>query len=608
MGVRYLDESPPPSSGRIKYLDDETFVQPAPAVSTANVPVAEESLSPQQQMFRELPIAERSLAGVGKEFMETADVLRGGGGYPGMGQEQMTGLNQRNELARQQRQSDLYQPYEEASRGDIAAGAGEIFGDVALTAMPVMKGAKVGTKIASKIPKVGQMLATTAGGLGAGAGSNIVHQAQSVGRTGELDPVGAGIELGLSGALPGIGKLARQLLKLPSYVANEVAEQIGQVPLEGLQMWSTKSGRKALKSSWGQELPKAKELANNIFNASKSLPHRKLVNNALLRTPKIDPAPITKSIDDAIGEVSLESTNKGMILKLKKLKKDFSLEKKSLPKVIRAGEKGAMPIKINASSKYPGKWEVWSRWNDPRKLGPGQLETLPKYFDSQADAMTEMARQGYKMPKFETPKISAGKLRAMRMELDDIIDWNAPGANKLNGLLMKPRGTAASLLEANAPPQYKALMADYADKLNKISNMKLKLGNKKTEATQKAFNLLRNVDNATRQPVKEILEEYDATFGTSFLKDAELMHMGRMLGKPGKAALELPLLPKGATGNRVVALMTMGLGFPRVSPYLLKAIESPTKFAEWASKNIPESVKAGLNQPIRSEIQRQRSN
>ncbi len=538
-----------------------------------------------RESFKEQPWHDRFLAGAGETFVNTArgikDMALGSSrspfDLPDYEQFEADALKRVQQQEMRQQQGE---PFRQASEGDFAAGAGGFTADMALTALPAGVGGKIGTGA-----KLGQRVLS---GLGMGGASAGVHQVQNVGSGEGYNALEAVGEMGLGGALPFAKPLAKKMTKGVQKWAESTAEEIGQVPLEGLRMWQTKQGQQALKNAWGKELATSKKMVDNVFNASKTLPEAPYVNNVMKTMGKIDPTPVVQEIDNAIAKVSLKSTNKAMVTKLKRLKEDFVMAEAKQPGPVVLGEGTNIPVIIKPSGRYVGKWEAITR--PQGKLQPGATK-IPKTFDTKDAAIKEYTRRGYKAPTPVYKKFTAQELRDKRIELDDIIDWNKPGASKMNTLLKGPRAKAAQLLVDNAPREYQPAMASYAEKLNTIGKMKRVLGNDKEAAKQKAFTMLRTVDNQTRQPVKEVLANFDKTFGTSYTKQAELMHMARMMGKAGKEKLELPLYSKAATGNRVQAWLRLGLAHPRLAPKALAAFDKPAALYDYTRQQalkIPE--------------------
>jgi len=181
-------------------------------------------------------------------------------------------------------------------------------------------------------------------------------------------------------------------------------------------------------------------------------------------------------------------------------------------------------------------------------------------------------------------KLSAKKYRDMRMDLDQSISFTADEKALMDDAFLGVRRKMADNLTKSAPKEWQPLMGEYAEKLQTVDKMKGKLGNDKEKAVERAFSLLRTSENASRQPTKEMMKEFDSVFGTEFSKKSEIMDLSRKLGKTGKKELELPLLPKGATGNRWVALLTGPLGFPRTAPTTLKTIDKLESAAKTGAK------------------------
>ena len=489
-------------------IDDSASVQPAEAVSTYAQPseYVDPELRRKRKEFTDKPwyqeLGEGALLPIKKAYqglkqIGIAGLPREGGLQPitgmprgGINPQDLAALEEKQRLAQQKLQEESL--IQEAS---FPAEFGQFGSDVGMTLYPAAKGAQIG----GLVPKATTFLK----GLGAGFGSAGVHQLQELGERGEVSPGSAIAETLASGILPIAGKYAKPfvkgVMKAPGKYGGMVAEEVGTVPLEGLKMWGTKEGKKALKKSWQQELPTARKLVDKVMDVEKTIPETKQIGKIINKMPKkIIADDVMDEIGRAIQKVKLQTTNKYAIKKLQNLASDFA--------------------NVN---------------------------------------------------------VSPATLRAKRIELDDIIDWDKPGAKLLDNLLKGPRAAIEKTLVKNAPKEYKGVMKNYANKLQKVAAIKGKLGNRKSTAEERAFSLLRTVDNDSRQPVKEMLIDFDDVFKTDFTKKAELMHMGRMLGKPGKAELDLPLLPKTPTGNRWVALMTAGLGSPRIAPTLLKGLEKP---------------------------------
>jgi hypothetical protein len=511
-------------------------------------------LTPRQERWQQKPFYEKMARGATEAVLGP---VRGAGMLlrkPFMSEEDYQ--------ARQQELGEMGDYWRESTEGDPLSATGAVFGEVGSLISPMSKISKLNAlrKFGLKFGPTAQSIAT---GIGQGGLSGTVRQSGEVGRGGEFSVPSAGIEALASGVIPSAVKGG---IKGANYLAKESAETLGQVPIEGLEMWGSKQGREALKKSWQQELPTAKDMVKKVFNAGKTLPETNQVKAVVSKMPKIDAQPVLQEIDNAINKISLKNTNSPMIAKLKKLKSDWAVAKEAEKKSIMLGEETVLPAKVFQSKDG---WKIQGYKKHPNKLGI-EKSGPEKSFKTKEEAFDYAKNQmGHRVPKPQDLRVSAESLRNKRIEMDDIIDWTKPGASKMNDLLIGVRRKAEGLLQQNAPKEYQPLMAQYADKINKISKLKSKLGNKNV-AEERAFTLLRGVDNDSRQVVKEIVQNFDNTFGTNYVQKAELMHMGRMLGKAGKDKMQVPLWPKGATGNRPLALLAGGAGMPAYASQMLK--------------------------------------
>lgn len=543
----------------------------------SNPPQAPQTIESEymQKTFQEAPAWEQALIGAGRVAKQTLiDPVKLGMTWLGGDDEE---LERQKEQLRQEQEG-----YNIATSGSAPAWIGETGADFALTALPAAGGFKLGG-MARKTPGLVQNVVR---GLGAGGGSAAVHDLQRYGSGKEFDPMAPIIETGFSGALPIAGKLVKGVAKLPGYLGKETAESIGNVPIEALEMWGTKRGRELLRSNWNKELPTAKDMVNKVFNAEKTLPEAKQIKKIISEMPDIPTERVLSTIKAEIDKIPLKQTMSGNKSKLEKLYNDISGKKEisgtNVPYTSKLqGEKQLPSTNVPYISKKPKYKTVI----DPITLKPKKVLDESKITKgvrtiSGKTVPEETIKKGKRfVPGKEVIKknLKADDFRNKRIALDDLVDWDKPGATALNESLKKIGGVMRQELIEKAPTQYKPLMKSWANKENNISSMKMLLGNKKSTANQKAFSLLRTVDNQSRQPTKEIVQLFDDTFGTNFVEKAEIMHLGRQLGKAGKEKLEVPFLPKGATGNRVAAIMTAGIGTPATAPYALKALNAPSK-------------------------------
>jgi hypothetical protein len=200
--------------------------------------------------------------------------------------------------------------------------------------------------------------------------------------------------------------------------------------------------------------------------------------------------------------------------------------------------------------------------------------------------------------KSEGDNITAEKFKSLRENLDDIIDWNSPGAKKLNSELQQVRRSMKqSLLESakkTGKTDYPTIMESWSNKLDKIGRLKKKLGNDPVKAEEKAFSLLNRLENTSGQPTKELVDEFDEVFKTDFSKKSEIMDLSRKAGMPDKDDFKVTILPKAQTGMKALAVVTGGFGWPRFSPKILTVLdklESATK----ASTGFANKITKGFN-------------
>ncbi len=131
-------------------------------------------------------------------------------------------------------------------------------------------------------------------------------------------------------------------------------------------------------------------------------------------------------------------------------------------------------------------------------------------------------------------KLSATDATALRQDLDKYVtNWETPESKGLDKVVKAIRGKLKDDLIASAPPEYKAQMKDWHDKID-LSDQMMKFVGEHEGATQdvKASNFLASLWKNTPSAAdkRAIVAKFDAANGTDFLGQAKKMEFARQRG------------------------------------------------------------------------------
>jgi hypothetical protein len=163
------------------------------AIPKTSQELQEEIEIEKRREYKNLPETVKMLEGASENIWST---VKGVGSLFGVGDKQ-----------KMKQDSDEFKSF---TKGDVSTGAGSLASDLAMLITPGGM-AKTG---ATSLLKVGSKWAPRlVGGLAEGAVSATAHQAQNLGRGEDASLMGAGLEVGLSGAVPLVGGTMADVLK-----------------------------------------------------------------------------------------------------------------------------------------------------------------------------------------------------------------------------------------------------------------------------------------------------------------------------------------------------------------------------------------------------------
>jgi hypothetical protein len=335
-----------------------------------------------------------------------------------------------------------------------------------------------------------------------------------------------------------LAKMGKGAVGWTNKTAGRWTEQLAQGPSEkSLRMYGTKEGKGALESAWNQELKTAKEMTQKVYGDLAQLPEEKQVREIISQMESID-----------------------------------------LNSVVKALEKSKKRNPVGINKKVNRKIDELINDIQQTKELPGTQISLPgKKINPKSKTASEVAPQSQKVAgkKIKRKAVAPDEYRNIRIQLDDYLGaaHNKDYKEGLEKAISNAGNAMRKELVDNAPKEYKELMEVYGNKMNKLSRMKSKLGPDSEKAVERAFTMLRTSENASRQPVKELMGEFDEVFGTQFSQKSELMDMARKMGMPGRDKLEVPDFPKGVGSTKLAGILLGGAGMPRFSAKVLRVLD-----------------------------------
>ncbi len=132
--------------------------------------------------------------------------------------------------------------------------------------------------------------AVSAAAGGEGLASAAANQGENIAQGKAIDPLSAGIETGLSAALPGAGKLVGLAAKGTNKFLGRLAQELSGISEEALRTYGTGLGQgaKDLAAQAGKQDEIGKKLVNVLDNLDDYLPEKQIVDAALEKMPPVN--------------------------------------------------------------------------------------------------------------------------------------------------------------------------------------------------------------------------------------------------------------------------------------------------------------------------------
>jgi hypothetical protein len=358
----------------------------------------------------------------------------------------------------------------------------------------------------------------------------------------------------------GYKAVAKSLIKAPTKKLDEVAGQLAEwttgVEEGALRLAGKKSGREALKSAYDKQYKIGEKLVDMVDNIDDYIPEREIVNEALNKMPSIDLRPVIKKIDDLkVLEASPHAieTNR----RLERLKSIYS----------------KLTTKKTTADVY-GVADEYAGTSIPQKYNPNALGKPAKKVGTAKATVQE--------------PLNADVYRQVRIQLDNEIKSAYSKDRGMGSLFekqaMKIRKEMKDQLirtaESSGNQEYVSAMKSWANKEEKISDLKKVLGSTEQSRSLRAESFIRNINNRGKRQAKQFLEDFEAVFGGDFVKQAKLAQWAEQIGSEGSGSL----LPRWATGR---SLWAKGPGFVVGSPKVASRVTLP---ATGAIRKIGEKV------------------
>lgn len=147
--------------------------------------------------------------------------------------------------------------------------------------------------------------------------------------------------------------------------------------------------------------------------------------------------------------------------------------------------------------------------------------------------------------------LTATQFKELRRQIDDIVDWNAPGAKKLNNVLKSVRKEMKDELidaaEKTMNPDYKVAMKSWADKLQKRDALLEEIGASSKVRNRRVGQFLSTLFNKNKEVRQRALENMTDIFGEDFVKQAKLLQMSDEIISPMSGGAKV--LPNLSTGK-----------------------------------------------------------
>lgn len=220
------------------------------------------------------------------------------------------------------------------------------------------------------------------------------------------------------------------------------------------------------------------------------------------------------------------------------------------------------------------------------------------------------------------PEISAKEFKKLRAQIDNIADWNSPGAKLTDDAAKKIRRSMADEIitnaEASGHPEVAPAMKQWAEKLNKRDAILEEIGANAKTREKKVGQFLSTLFNKNKETKQKALADISEVFGEDFVKKAKIVQMSDEIIADGSGnfAKILPNYPTGKAGTALSpgaaqiyygiqtgspGMIASGIGTAgAASPMIGSKMLSAAELADWMSDRL--TTKQIASQVSRSAV------
>jgi len=224
------------------------------------------------------------------------------------------------------------------------------------------------------------------------------------------------------------------------------------------------------------------------------------------------------------------------------------------------------------------------------------------------------------------PELSAKEFKKLRAQIDNIADWNSPGAKLTDDAAKKIRRSMADEIIANAEesghPEVAPAMKQWAEKLNKRDAILEEIGANAKTREKKVGQFLSTLFNKNKETKQKALADISEVFGEDFVKKAKLLQMSDEIIADGSGnfAKILPNYPTGKAGTALSpgaaqiyygvqtgspSMIASGIGTAgAASPMIGSKMLSAAELADWMSDRL--TTKQIASQVSRSAVKKEK--
>lgn len=341
---------------------------------------------------------------------------------------------------------------------------------------------------------MGGMAAVAGAGAAEGGIGAAVHQGERALAGKEISPAGAAFETGLGAVLPVAPSMANKAL-------GRLASGLSGTSEEALRMYGTGFGKgpKDLKAAAGKANEVGQRLATAVDNAFDYMPEKAVIDETLKKMPPVNISKTLSILDE-----------KARLLEKPLIGKPLPAEAqaaKELRNVINS-------IRGSTSAKFQKVIHPAESVRDLRKRLDLQLD----------DAMGADVKDA----------VDKALIAARSQLKNDLIDAAVASGN----------------------PQYVSTMESFANKLQKVDEIKGFLGGNKVDRKFRAESFTANLFGKNKTERQKLVGELGDIFGEDFLQQSKLVRLADELGPEGVPGL----LPAQTTGRALMGGGMMGGG------------------------------------------------